>query len=146
MADSLTPENWGLKESADWWSAGQVVRQQIYGAATEMMRDLAGVKAGSGVLDVATGTGESTLMAARRLLGHGDVGITARVYTHFIDDETTPAQDLASRILARAKKKDAVIPDCAAKPSLNATARDKILFRFPNQIGRTNSSSAQIRT
>ena len=23
MADTLTPEKWGRKESADWWSAGQ---------------------------------------------------------------------------------------------------------------------------
>jgi len=54
-------------------------------------------------------TGEPGMLPrVSRLLGHGDVGITARVYTHFIDDETTPAQDLASRVLARAKKKDAV--------------------------------------
>jgi len=71
MADTLTPEKWRLKESADWWSAGQAARQQIYGAATEMMLDLAGVQAGSRVLDVAAGTGESTLMAARRV---GPVG------------------------------------------------------------------------
>ena len=50
MADTLTPEKWGRKESADWWNAGQAVRQQLYGAATEMMLDLAGVKAGSRVL------------------------------------------------------------------------------------------------
>jgi SAM-dependent methyltransferase len=72
MADTLTPEKWGRKESADWWSAGQAARQQIYGAATEMMLDLAGVQADSRVLDVAAGTGESTLMTARRvgLKGH----------------------------------------------------------------------------
>jgi ubiquinone/menaquinone biosynthesis C-methylase UbiE len=72
MADTLTPEKWGLKESADWWSTGQAARQQIYGVATEMMLDLAGVQAGSRVLDVAAGTGESTLMAARRVgpMGH----------------------------------------------------------------------------
>src|SRR5215469_17212932 len=64
---TISPEKWGLTESADWWSAGQAARQQIYGAATEMMLDLAGVQAGSRVLDVAAGTGESTLMAARRV-------------------------------------------------------------------------------
>ena len=67
MADTLTPEKWGRKESADWWSAGQAARQQIYGAATEMMLDLAGVQVGSRVLDVAAGSGESTLIAARRI-------------------------------------------------------------------------------
>ena len=49
-------EKWGLTESADWWSAGQVRRQQIYGAATEMMLELASVQPGSRVLDVAAGT------------------------------------------------------------------------------------------
>ena len=78
MADTLTPEKWERKESADWWSAGQAARQQIYGAATEMMLDLAGVQTGSRVLDVAAGTGESTLMAACRVGPTGDV-LTADV-------------------------------------------------------------------
>lgn len=73
MADTLTPEKWGRKESADWWSAGQAARQQLYGAATETMLDLAGVQAGSRVIDVAAGTGESTLMAARRVGPKGHV-------------------------------------------------------------------------
>ena len=64
---TLPREQWGLTESADWWSAGQVLRQQIYGTATEMMLDLARVQPGSRVLDVAAGTGEQTLMAARRV-------------------------------------------------------------------------------
>jgi ubiquinone/menaquinone biosynthesis C-methylase UbiE len=64
MANTLPTEKWELKESADWWSAGQAARQQIYGAAPEMMLDLAGVHAGSRVLDIAAGSGESTLMAA----------------------------------------------------------------------------------
>jgi SAM-dependent methyltransferase len=73
MADTLTPEKWGRKESADWWSAGQAARQQLYGAATEMMLDLAGVQEGSRVLDVAAGTGESTLTAAVRVGPKGHV-------------------------------------------------------------------------
>jgi ubiquinone/menaquinone biosynthesis C-methylase UbiE len=73
MGDTLTPEKWGLKESADWWSAGQATRQQIYGPATEMMLDLAGVQSGSRVLDVAAGTGESTLMTAARVGPEGHV-------------------------------------------------------------------------
>ena len=73
MADTLTPEKWGNKESADWWSAGEAARQQLYGAATETMLDLAGVQPGSRVLDVAAGTGESTLMAASRVVPTGHV-------------------------------------------------------------------------
>jgi hypothetical protein len=56
MTNTLPIEKWGLTESADWWSAGQAARRQIYGTATEMMLDLAGVQAGSRVLDVAAGT------------------------------------------------------------------------------------------
>jgi ubiquinone/menaquinone biosynthesis C-methylase UbiE len=64
---TLPREKWGLTEIADRWSAGQVLRQQIFGAATEMMLEAAGVQPGSRVLDVAAGTGEQTLMAARRV-------------------------------------------------------------------------------
>jgi len=70
---TFTREQWERKESADWWNAGQAARQQIIGAATEKMLDLAGVQAGSRVLDVAAGTGESTLMAAQRVGGRGYV-------------------------------------------------------------------------
>src|SRR5215831_13003575 len=61
---TLTREQWG-KERADRWSAQQARRGQIYGAATEMMLDVAAVQPGTRVLDVAAGTGEQTLMAAR---------------------------------------------------------------------------------
>ena len=64
---TLPREKWGLTEIADRWSAGQGLRQQIFGAATETMLDVANVQPGSRVLDVAAGTGESTLMAARRV-------------------------------------------------------------------------------
>ena len=70
---TLPREKWGLTESADWWSAGQARRQQIYGAATEMMLELASVQPGSRVLDVAAGTGDQTLMAARRVGPTGNV-------------------------------------------------------------------------
>jgi SAM-dependent methyltransferase len=62
-----TREQWESKETADWWSAAQARRRQIYGAATGMMLDLAAVQPGSRVLDVAAGTGEQTLMAAHRV-------------------------------------------------------------------------------
>ncbi|MGN6719105.1 MAG: class I SAM-dependent methyltransferase [Candidatus Binatia bacterium] len=84
MPETLTPEKWGRKESAEWWSSGQAARQQIYGAATEMMLDLAGVEAGSRVLDVAAGTGESALMAARRVGSKGHV-LAADVSASMLD-------------------------------------------------------------
>jgi ubiquinone/menaquinone biosynthesis C-methylase UbiE len=70
---TLTRENWGLTGIADWWSAGQALRQQVTGAATEMMLELADVQPGSRVLDVAAGTGDQTLMAARHVGPTGNV-------------------------------------------------------------------------
>jgi ubiquinone/menaquinone biosynthesis C-methylase UbiE len=67
MANTLPTEKWGFKETADWWSTLRAARQQVYGDATDMMLDLAGVQAGSRVLDVAAGTGDQTLMAVRRV-------------------------------------------------------------------------------
>jgi cyclopropane fatty-acyl-phospholipid synthase-like methyltransferase len=64
---TLPREKWRLTESADWWSARQVLRQQTLGAATEMMLEVASVQPGSRVLDVAAATGEQTLMAARHM-------------------------------------------------------------------------------
>src|SRR6266496_5048620 len=70
---TLPREKWGLTESADWWSAGQARRQQIYGAATEMLLEVASAQPGSRVLDVAAGTGDQTLMAGRRVGPTGNV-------------------------------------------------------------------------
>jgi len=48
-------------------------RDEVLGAATELMLDLAGVGPGSRVLDVAAGTGDQTLRAARRAGPAGSV-------------------------------------------------------------------------
>jgi SAM-dependent methyltransferase len=55
------------------WQRGAAVRGQAFAAATELMLDLAELETGNRVLDVAAGTGEQTLVAARR------VGPTGRV-------------------------------------------------------------------
>ena len=52
---------------AEAWQRGVAARTGVLGPVTERMLDLAGVEAGSRVLDIAAGTGEQTLMAARRV-------------------------------------------------------------------------------
>lgn len=59
--------------AAAGWSRGAAERAQYLGPITEMMLDLAGLAPGQQVLDVAAGTGEQALLAARR------VGPTGRV-------------------------------------------------------------------
>jgi ubiquinone/menaquinone biosynthesis C-methylase UbiE len=68
--------NWASREVAERRSRGQAGRGEIYGQATELMLDLADVRTGSRVLDVAAGTGDQTLLAARRVGPNGYVFAT----------------------------------------------------------------------
>src|SRR5262249_10548013 len=64
---------WGPREAAAEWRRGAAARAQVYGHATEMMLDLVKVAAGSRVLDVGAGAGDSTLVAAQRVGPSGHV-------------------------------------------------------------------------
>jgi ubiquinone/menaquinone biosynthesis C-methylase UbiE len=70
-AESIGPNetgiDWGSQEIAEHWSRGQARRDEVIRPATEMMLDLANLQSGNRVLDVAAGTGEQTLLAARRV-------------------------------------------------------------------------------
>ena len=52
-------------EVAEQWRRGKARRDEVNAAANEKMLDLANLRAGNRVLDVAAGTGDQTLMAAR---------------------------------------------------------------------------------
>lgn len=64
---------WSSAEAAERWrrTAGQ--RQQAFGAATELLLDSAGLQPGSRVLDLAAGTGDTSVLAARRVGAEGSV-------------------------------------------------------------------------
>jgi ubiquinone/menaquinone biosynthesis C-methylase UbiE len=65
--------NWASDEIAEEWSRNQERRDAVIGLATEMMLDLADLRTGYRVLDVAAGTGGQTLLAARRVGANGSV-------------------------------------------------------------------------
>ena len=77
---------YGSSEAAAGWQRGGAARAHLLAPLTERMLDLAGVGVGHRVLDVAAGTGEQTLAAARR------VGPTGAVL----------ATDIAAQMLALA--------------------------------------------
>jgi len=58
---------YGSAEAAMGWRRSRAARAQLLAPLTERMLDLAQVGVGHRVLDVAAGTGEQTLAAARRV-------------------------------------------------------------------------------
>src|SRR5690348_16439597 len=63
----VTPSQSESADAAQAWAQNAAQRNQQFGSATQLMLDLAGVRTGQRVLDVAAGTGEQTLMAAERV-------------------------------------------------------------------------------
>ena len=72
-SSNSTGINWESNEIAERRNRGRAQRFAMHGPATQMMLDLAGVKTGTRVLDVAAGTGDQTLMAAQRVGATGYV-------------------------------------------------------------------------
>ena len=68
---SVTPGetgvNWESQEVAERRNRGRARRAELQGPATELMLDLAEVRTGGRVLDVAAGTGDQTVMTAQRV-------------------------------------------------------------------------------
>ena len=60
-------------DRADAWHLAKHRREETTGAVTELMLDLADLRPGDRVLDVAAGTGDSSLIAARRVEPNGRV-------------------------------------------------------------------------
>lgn len=86
-ADSGTPGGcWGFLEAAEAWRRDAASRAGLLGAVTEAMLDLADLRPGYRVLDLAAGTGDQAPVAARR------VGPTGAVL----------ATDIAASMLAAA--------------------------------------------
>ncbi|MET0500062.1 MAG: methyltransferase domain-containing protein, partial [Candidatus Binatia bacterium] len=54
-------------EAAEQWQRGKAQRGKVNAAADEMLIDAANLRPGNRVLDVAAGTGDQTLLAARRV-------------------------------------------------------------------------------
>ena len=73
-SEGQTGGTYGSSEAVTGWQRSSVGRAQILAPLTERMLDLAGIGIGYRVLDVAAGTGQQTLAAARR------VGLTGAVW------------------------------------------------------------------
>jgi len=68
---ATTRQQWDAAAAA--WDRWTPLLREWLGEATEVMLDMAGVRAGARVLDVAAGAGDQTLQAAARVGPHGHV-------------------------------------------------------------------------
>ena len=77
-----TREQW--QSAAEAWDRWGPTVGEWLGPATELMLDMAGVTAGSRVLDVAAGAGEQTITAARRV-GSGGYVLATDISANILD-------------------------------------------------------------
>ena len=73
LGDPNAPFSFESRDKIDAWSRGAAARAERLGPATELKLDLAMIRPGESVLDVAAGTGEQTILAARRVGPSGSV-------------------------------------------------------------------------
>lgn len=64
---------WASREAAERWRAQEASRARLFGPATAVMLDESDIEEGDRVLDIGAGTGDQTLMAARRVGPRGSV-------------------------------------------------------------------------
>jgi SAM-dependent methyltransferase len=92
-SEDRTGGTYGSSEAVTGWQRSAASRAQVLAPLTERMLDLAGIGIGYRVLDVAAGTGEQTLAAARR------VGLTGAVLA---TDIAAPMLEVAAEAAAQA--------------------------------------------
>jgi len=71
MADESQVQTWQRDDAGTSWQRSQSFRNRFLAPATNLMLDLAELQAGHRVLDVAAGTGDQSLEAARRVAPDG---------------------------------------------------------------------------
>lgn len=73
MATEPTTQNWASAEAAERWRRSAAQRQQAVGAITELMLNSVGLQPGLRVLDLAAGTGDTSILLAKRVGPTGSV-------------------------------------------------------------------------
>src|SRR5215217_4218951 len=75
---------WGSGDVARGWLRGAAAREHALAPVTDLMFDLVGVRADGQVLDVGAGTGDQTVLAARRV-GPGGAVLAVDVSASMLD-------------------------------------------------------------
>lgn len=119
------------ENAAEAWHRRGALLGEWLGPATERMLDLAGVKPGGRVLDVAAGAGEQTLRAAQRVGPPGEV-LATDISPALLAYAATAAQQAGlSNVLTRELDGEAL--DVLPADSFDAVISRVGLIYFPNQ-------------
>ncbi|HET9415090.1 MAG TPA: methyltransferase domain-containing protein, partial [Pseudolabrys sp.] len=124
-----TASNFASAEYAEQWRRGKKLRGEASEAVTEMMLDLAGIRIGDRVLELAAGMGDLAVMTARRVGPNGHV-----LVTDISESMLTLAAEAASEagvtnIETRMMNAESVT---VAADSFNAALCRSALMHFPN--------------
>lgn len=94
---STSGEAWASGDAASRWKSGAAARGRALDPLTELMLDLAGVTVGSQVLDLGAGTGDQSLLAARRI-GPGGMVLATDISASMLalTQEAARAADLSN--------------------------------------------------
>jgi ubiquinone/menaquinone biosynthesis C-methylase UbiE len=126
---TMTEPNFASAEYAEQWRRGKRLRGEASEAVTEMMLDLANIQVGDRVLELAAGTGDLAVLAARRVGPKGYV-LATDISTSMLNLSAETAREagvtnVESRIM------DAENLDVAPE-SFNAALCRSALMHFPN--------------
>jgi SAM-dependent methyltransferase len=123
-----TREQWEV--AAEPWSRWGTTLEEWLGEATELMLDLAGVKEGSKVLDVAAGAGGQTITAARRVGASG--AVLATDISPAILEQASRAASLAGLSNVATMEVDGEELEIEGEPYDAAISRLGLIY-FPDQ-------------
>ena len=126
---TMTGPNYASDEVAQQWQRGRRLRGEASGAATGVMLDLANIRAGDRVLEIAAGTGDLTVMTAGRVGPSGHV-LATDISATMLDLAAETARD-AGLTNVETRVMDAENLDIAPN-SFNAALCRSALMLFPN--------------
>jgi ubiquinone/menaquinone biosynthesis C-methylase UbiE len=137
---STTRQQWDVAAAA--WDRWTPLLREWLGEATEAMLDLAAVRAGSRVLDVAAGAGDQTLQAAARVGPRGLV-LATDISPKILEFAAAQAQR-AGLVQVRTAVQDGEHLD-VAEAGFDAVISRLGLIYFPDQLGALRSMKRALK-
>ena len=128
MGEKTTAEQWGA--AADGWTRWAAARDAL-APATEKMLDIAAIAPGSRVLDIGCGSGEQTIMAAKRVGESGHVLATDIAAPMIADTEKNVAAAGVRNVSTRVCSAEAL---AESREKFDAAISRFVLMLIPDPV------------